>query len=522
MPAAAGRPTAAPPDRAAAARPLWQRAEDWMRRSPPLTASLSLHVLVLLILALIVIREPQPKRLTLEMTFAGDQPGADPGGAVVVAPVEEAAVEEPATKEEPLAAASPADVAAVEPPPTPADNRPALVDDKTAPTALAAVEPRIVLPQEEPIAPSGGNGSAAVAPAVAGLLEGRSAARKEALLTGGGGTAETEAAVTKALEWLVRNQGRDGLWSLQGPYADGANQENRLAATAMALLAFQGAGHTTRDGKHAGTVSRGWKALLKTQSPDGVFDLGRIPDQHAMYAHAQATIAICELYGMTRDAAVRPAAQRAIDYAVAAQMPDGGWRYRPPQPNGDTKGDMSVSGWFMMALKSAEMASLDVPAATYVQLEAFLDGVLISDDKGYGYQIIPGQKVVQVRPALTAEALLCRQYLGWRQDDPRLVAGVDLLFRELPLDFEYPHKNVYAWYYATQVCHHMGGVAWERWNGRLRAVVPAHQVSSGKDAGSWDPALDQWGHIGGRLFVTCMCTAMLEVYYRHLPLCASP
>ena len=77
---------------------------------------------------------------------------------------------------------------------------------------------------------------------------------------------------------------------------------------------------------------------------------------------------------------------------------------------------------------------------------------------------------------------------------------------------------MYAWYYITQVVHNVGGTAWYRWNGRMREVVPAQQIEKGPEAGSWDPALDKWGHIGGRLFTTCFLTYMLEVYYRHLPL----
>jgi hypothetical protein len=52
----------------------------------------------------------------------------------------------------------------------------------------------------------------------------------------------------------------------------------------------------------------------------------------------------------------------------------------------------------------------------------------------------------------------------------------------------------------------------------VRAELPSRQLSTGKERGSWDPALDRWGSIGGRLFVTCFSTWMLEVYYRHLPL----
>ena len=183
---------------------------------------------------------------------------------------------------------------------------------------------------------------------------------------------------------------------------------------------------------------------------------------------------------------------------------------------------MSVTGWFLMVLKTAEMAGLDVPGETYTRLESFLDNVFISDEKGFNYQINPLQKVADFRPAITAEGLLCRQYLGWESDHPQVQAGIERLLAESPLDMDGRTRNVYAWYYQTQVFRHAGGAAWESWNERLRKDLPAKQVRTGREAGSWDRANDQWGHIGGRLYVTCLSTLMLEVYYRHLPIRHEP
>jgi len=227
---------------------------------------------------------------------------------------------------------------------------------------------------------------------------------------------------------------------------------------------------------------------------------------------------------MTGDRALAEPARKAIAFAAMAQMPDGGWRYTLPKTDKD-RGDMSVSGWFMMAVKSGEMAGLEVPGEVYRRLEKFLDAVYLSEKQGYGYQINEHDRYFRLRPALTAEGLLCRQYLGWPQRDPRLLAGVDLLLETVKLDFGTPQepsfeKDVYAWYYITQVCHHLEGPAWQRWNARMREELPAKQIRSGREEGSWNPAYDRWGTIGGRLFVTCMCTYMLEVYYRHLPLYA--
>jgi hypothetical protein len=105
--------------------------------------------------------------------------------------------------------------------------------------------------------------------------------------------------VASALVWLARQQSRkDDLWSLTGPYGDGGTQEDRLAATAMAL---QGAGNTPSSGPHRDVVARAWRGLLAKQNPNGTFDVGDLPFIHRCHAHAMATIALCEIYGMTRD-----------------------------------------------------------------------------------------------------------------------------------------------------------------------------------------------------------------------------
>ena len=79
-------------------------------------------------------------------------------------------------------------------------------------------------------------------------------------------------------------------------------------------------------------------------------------------------------------------------------------------------------------------------------------------------------------------------------------------------------KNIYAWYYITQVCHHVGGQAWREWNSNMCTLLPKNQERGGFDRGSWSPARDLYGVKGGRLFTTALCACMLETYYRHLSL----
>jgi hypothetical protein len=447
--------------------------------------SLAIHTLLLVALAIWIVRLPEREKFSLELGF-GTTDGA-PGSPGT----EEAIVEVPGEETPPVEEApnEPAEAVATTPP--------------VEPTS----EPEANEPTRQAQMP------AAAVPGIRVALSGREPGRRDGFLGANGGSVATEAAVTAALEWIVRQQKKDGLWSMQGPYLNGGSQENRLAATAMALLALQGAGQTHLVGEHQAAVASAWKKLLAGQQRNGSFDVGRLPAQHELYSHAQATIALCELYGMTRDAELAEPAERALAYCLAAQGPNGGWRYEPGKD-----GDMSVTGWYMMALKSAEMAGMDVPPEAFERIEGFLDLVAIQEGRRYGYR---RENLLRdaspVTAAVSAEGLLCRQYLGWAQNDPRIIAGLEAIMEEKPLDFG-GDKDVYAWYYITQVAHHTQGRPWARWNARVRAELPSRQLSTGKERGSWDPALDRWGSIGGRLFVTCFSTWMLEVYYRHLPL----
>jgi len=341
-------------------------------------------------------------------------------------------------------------------------------------------------------------------------LNGREEGSKRALLGRFGGTALTEAAVKRGLQWLAKVQKRDGSWSLIGTYPNGAVNENSVAATAMALLAFQGAGHTHKKGDFKTNVATGWKWLLDEQDADGNF-YHEGPFHHRFYTQAQCTIALCELYGMTKDEKYKVPAERAVQYCLRSQSSEGGWRYSPCMDS-----DVSVTGWVVMALQSARMAGLEVPKDHFRRVERFLDKVSVDGGTRYPYQ--RGKEATNV---MTAEALLCRQYLGWPRDDERLVEGVDWITRPENLVSFKKDRNVYYWYYATQVAHHMEGQHWKRWNDVMRQELPEQQVTKGREAGSWDPLKptpDAWEDHGGRLYVTCLSLYMLEVYYRHLPI----
>jgi len=116
---------------------------------------------------------------------------------------------------------------------------------------------------------------------------------------------------------------------------------------------------------------------------------------------------------------------------------------------------------------------------------------------------------------MTAEALISRQFLAWERSAERLRNALSYL-NSIALGWD--ERNVYCWYYATQVMHNMDGTSWTRWNNALKPILLENQVADGTEAGSWDHLGDPHGRTAGRLYTTCLCVWMLETYYRHLPI----
>ncbi len=330
-----------------------------------------------------------------------------------------------------------------------------------------------------------------------------------------GGSPESERAVELGLKWLAAHQHADGHWSIhafdancRGHRCSGTGSfEADPAATGLALLAFLGAGHTHREGDYRSEVARGLQWLVDQQADDGRLYVGDA--QYVLfYSHGMATIALCEAYGLTHDESLREPCQRALQFITDSQHPQfGGWRYRPR-----FESDTSVSGWQLMALKSGQTAGLSVPAPVFARVSRWLK----SAEKAPGIFAYHPTRAASL--PMTAEGLLMLQYLGADRNDPRLRAGADHLAKNLP---SLAYRDVYYWYYATQVMFHMQGRYWEAWNGKLRDMLIDTQEKTGGEAGSWDPlepVPDRWGKAGGRVYVTCLRLLTLEVYYRHLPL----
>lgn len=361
-------------------------------------------------------------------------------------------------------------------------------------------------------------------------------ASKQALLDAYGGTPESEAAVMRALRWLANHQQADGSWKLkeydqgiQGCDCRNEKAEEKVldidvAGTAFGVLPFLGAGvgldrcpenPPELAGEYMKRVKAAIGFLVKNQShhpKDPLVD-GRL-DKH-MYAHAVATIALCEAYGLGTEEfqeRLRIPAQKAIKYIAQTQHKEGGWRYSPRQP-----GDMSAVAWQFLAIRSGQLAGMVIDRSPLIRAERFVDscGAGPEGAKMSRYCYMPGG---QPTLSLTGAGLLTREYLGWRRDNPDLLVGCKYLMENLPPESGSTLGPMYYYYYATQVLHHMEGSDFDLWNYRMREHLIRTQEKEGHKAGSWSPQGVDYGHAGGRLYATSMAAMTLQVYYRHLPM----
>ncbi|QDV22778.1 prenyltransferase/squalene oxidase repeat-containing protein [Aureliella helgolandensis] len=477
----------------------WQRVQQYWdsRKTPALLISLILHVSILLLLAF--------------LTFSG-QVGMQDGFDFTIQ--NEANNQEQLTSELKLAAGD-------SPPPPTSNPEQDWEPPLPAETASTSISELLTLATSEQTTPQpdaavtelqqlvSGSATSLTASFSGSGVEGRQLLKRQELALARGGTLESEQAVERALEWLAAHQMPSGGWSLVHTGGEcnercgnpGSHERFDPAATGLSLLAFLGAGYTHLEGKHKETVRRGVYFLYQIleETPNGGSFLYQ--SERGMYNHGIAAFAMCEAYQLTQDRDLLKPAQQAVDFIVHAQSYQGGWGYLPKKP-----GDLTISGWQMMALKSAQAAGLEIPDATILAIDIFLDTQQAEESSFFGYAR-PGKS-----PTCTAIGNMIRLFRGMSHTDPRILQSAAFLN-----SMGHSGTDAYYNYYVSLYLFHVGDPFWERWNPRVRDYLVRSQANYGHEAGSWyfdNP----YGKEGGRLYTTAMCAMTLEVYYRFSPL----
>ena len=331
--------------------------------------------------------------------------------------------------------------------------------------------------------------------------------------------APVDQAVQKALAFLAKRLGSDASFA--------SEVKNLNAVAGLAGMAFLSVGHTPGRGPYGDVVNRCIDFILATpaEGPHGGAAKGWLGRAGRMYSHGIATLFLCEVSGM-----VDPERQKKIDVllpkalkviltaqAVKKKNPRhaGGWRYYP----NSTDSDLSVTGWNLMALRSARLNGAPVPAEAIAKAIGFVNRCSSVGKAGYYYGYVPGKGgsgsgyrgPLSVSVGMSSVGLLCRELSGHHDDEINRRGGGYLLEWQLDNGGKPTSSFAYTAYYASQALFQLGGKYWEQFAPRLYTYLIKYQ----RDDGGW-AGLDSGSY--GRIYETSMYVLALTPSYRQLPI----
>lgn len=347
-----------------------------------------------------------------------------------------------------------------------------------------------------------------------------SPAERAAKMQANGGTPECEEAVKKGLDWLKTKQNGDGSWG----------NGHKGGMTGLALLAYLGHCETPESLKYGETVLKGITYLIdlgrnqKQAQFAGIFST-KPQEISSTYEHGIATYALGEMYsfaklGTKELPGLREGFEKGVDIIIKAQADKGAWGYKQGIGyNPENGNDLSLTGWQFQALKAAKHTNLKIgglpqainKAEDYLLSKQTADGGFGNTDRQAHYN----------QWNLTGAALLGLQTLG-SGNTGAVNKGIRWLMEQTekePLSWT-EDAYLYTWYYNTQAMFQKGGDAWKLWNSQFRSELLDNQLPAGnyKEEASGHTRAASSSAAGGdaEVYRTCLCTLMLEVYYRYL------
>jgi len=344
-----------------------------------------------------------------------------------------------------------------------------------------------------------------------GIMGSRSPGARGAAISRYGGRwgDASHAALLRALQWLKENQLEDGSWAGNGVTA------SKPAMTGLALLTYLAHGETPSSERFGPTVQRAIEFLISIQNPDGRFRVtGEQAHKGGVYSQAIASYALAEAYSLTRIPMIREPMAKAITVIIEGQQDRGSWDYAYAGENNNRRGrNTSVAGFQAQALKAASITGVDIPGLEEAMKKA-ADGFKLQHAAGSEFLYSSNDNTR--RPSMTAVATLCLQLLG-ESNSREARSGVESMREWVPSWDDSSHFRhfidpMYAWYYATQVYFHEGGATWERWNDLFAPMLITNQ----NEDGSWGFEHTRIAAYGP-VYSTTLAALMLTVYYRYLP-----
>ena len=308
---------------------------------------------------------------------------------------------------------------------------------------------------------------------------------------------QLDKSVDRALKWLARSQRPDG--SFPGGYGQST------AIVGLAAMAFLSKGYTPGNEPYGDVINKCIDYILRYQRDRGGC-LDAAPGGGGMYAHGISTLLLSEVSGMVepeRQAKIDKVLSEALKLILDAQakpkdaIEKGGWRYTPGSPDSD----ISVTGWQVMALRSARQNGAKIPKKAIEDAAAYILKCRMPDG-GFAYRPQGGSGAGR-----TGVGILCLELTG-HHNTPETRGGGDYLLRSMGNDgFIKDAHYHYALYYCSQGMFQLGGEYWEVFAERMYRTTLKQQQADGS-----------WVGGPGEAYSTAATVLALTVSYRQLPI----
>lgn len=306
-------------------------------------------------------------------------------------------------------------------------------------------------------------------------------------------------AVTNALEYLAREQRRQGYWEANGG-------QYRVAMTALAGNALLSEGSTTTRGKYAKNIKNAVDYLLEMSQPNGL--IGYKNDYHYTYGHGYSMVFLSQVYGEEEDALrreeLKKVLMKAVEFCAGAQTTRGGWGYVSAKDGNDfDEGSTCITQ--VQGLRACRNAGIPVDKKIIDRAKKYIADCT-TQDGGVQYSIRGGG----ARPAITAAACAALFNAGEIDSD------------HLKNMLEYCRKNIwpggsknryfghwhYAHFYYAQVMYRGESKNWDKYIKDIGQQILRKQSASG----AW-----MEGHVGP-VYTTAINATILQLDNGYLPI----
>jgi len=310
-------------------------------------------------------------------------------------------------------------------------------------------------------------------------------------------------AVSKGLDYLAREQRRQGYWEANGG-------QYKVAMTALSANAMSCEGSTTTTGKYADNIRRAVDFLIETSNPStGLIGYSR--DYHYMYGHGYSMLFLSEVYGEEEDVERRKELRRvltkAVEFCGNAQTTAGGWGYVSAKDgNGFDEGSTCITQ--VQGLRACRNAGIPVSKEIIDKAIKYIENCT-TPDGGVQYSLHSGGGA---RPAITAAAVACMFNSGEYDNEyvKKLLSFCEKNVWPGHSDAELAGHWHYTHYYYSQVMFRLGEQKWRKYFDDIGNEIIRKQSPSG----AWKE-----GHVGP-VYTTAINTTILQIENGYLPIYA--